>query len=208
MRADRVILRSILTTLLAIVVLLGIMLFILCVIFPSTMMQLTYNLGMNKSSVKYAARAYKRTDDVYYAAFATETSILLEDAEKIEKNGLLLIADDEFAKYCQMRNDEIAKDNETATEEEKISISYQQYVYGQVTMAQYSQGKKTEAISTAFASLGGAFEKGNAAALLYITASRAQDLDTIGVTKAKLEALRATQLSETDRAYLETLLSL
>ncbi len=208
MRADRVILRSILTTLIAVVALFGIMLFFLCVIFPSTMMEITYDLGMNKASVKYAARAYKRTDIVSYAAFATETSILLEDVEKIEEHGLLLIQDDEFAQYCQMRNEEIAKDNETATENEKISMSYQQYVYGQVTMAQYSQGKKTEAISTAFASLGGAFEKGNAAALLYITASRAKDADTLSVTKTKLEALRDADLTEADRAYLETLLSL
>ena len=157
MRTDKVILRSFLTTLLAIALLFGTMLLILCLIFPASMMEITYDLGSYKSSVKYANRAYKRTDDVYYAAFATETAILLEDSALIEENGLRLIADDTFLQYCVVRNEEIAQNNATATEEEKVSLTYEQYVYGQVTMAQYSQGKKTEAITTAFASLGGAW---------------------------------------------------
>ena len=123
MRADRVILRSVLTTLLAIIVLFGAMLLVLCLVFPSTMMELTYDLGMDGASVKYAARAYRRTDDVYYAAFATETSILMDDMEKIEENGLTLIQDDEFADYCKIRYDVMAMNNEA------VELSYEQYIY-------------------------------------------------------------------------------
>ncbi len=208
MRTDKVILRSFLTTLLAIALLFGTMLLILCFIFPASMMEITYDLGMNKASLKYAERAYKRTDDVYYAAFATETSILLEDASKIEENGLRLIADDTFIQYCVLRNEEIAKNNETAKEDERVSITYEQYVYGQVTMAQYSQGKKTESITTAFASLNGAFPKNNAAALLFLTAIEQTDTDVVSVMKIKLEEMRSTQLTEADASYLEKLLSL
>ena len=208
MRTDKVILRSFLTTLLAIALLFGVLLFILCFVFPASMMEITYDLGMNKATIKYAERAYNRTDDVYYVAFATETAILLEDNAKIEENGLKLIADDTFAQYCIVRNEEIAKKNETAKENERVSITYEQYVFGQVTMSQYAQGKKTEAITTACASLGGGFPKNNAVAILYLTAMKHVDAETSAVLKLKLEGLRSTELSEADASYLETLLSL
>ena len=48
MRTDRVILRSFLTTLLAIALLFGTMLLVLCFIFPASMMEITYDLGMNE----------------------------------------------------------------------------------------------------------------------------------------------------------------
>lgn len=207
MRTDKVIWRSILTTLLAIALLFGTLLFILCVIFPASMMEITYDLGMNKASVKYAERAYKRTDDVYYAAFATETSILLEDNAKIEENGLRLINDDTFLQYCTLRNEEIAKGNETAAENERVSITYEQYVYGQVTMAQYQQGKKADAIVTAFVSIEKGFPKNNAAALLYLTARKIEDEETATTINAKMQALRDTDLTDADRLYLEQILS-
>ncbi|MBE5745450.1 MAG: hypothetical protein E7355_04880 [Clostridiales bacterium] len=201
MRTDRVILRSIFTTLLAVIVLFGIMLLTLFALFPSTMAKITYDIGLNESSVKYAERAYKRSDDVFYAAFAFETSILTEDSATIEKNGLSLLADDEFAEYCKARNEEIAAND-------KVSITYQQYVYGQVTMAQYSQGKITEAISTACQSLNGAFPKNNAAAILYLTALKGADEDTVTALTLKMEQLQADDLSNEDRQYLQALLSL
>ena len=208
MRTDRVILRSFLTTLLAIALLFGTMLLILCFVFPASMMEITYDLGMNELSVKYAKRAYNRTDDVYYAAFATETAILLEDNAKIEECGLRLIADDTFVEYCVIRNEEIAKDNQGVAADKQVSISYEQYVYGQVTMAQYSQNKKTEALSTALASLNGAFPKNNAAALLFITASKQGDETVVSTLKTNLEGLRTANLSEADASYLEALLAL
>ncbi|MBQ7924497.1 MAG: hypothetical protein IJ329_04235 [Clostridia bacterium] len=206
---DKVILRTVLTTLLSIVMLFGVMLLALSLIFPGTMMQLTYDLGMTASSVKYASRAYKRTDDVYYVAFATETSIVLEDAEMIEEYGLDLIEDDEFTAYCQIRNDEIAAQNETAESGDKIELSYQQYVYGQVTMAQYSQGKKTEAVGTAFAGLHGTFPKNNAAAILFLTAVKMGDTDTVATVKAKiLEICNTLDTASEDYQYASDLLSI
>ena len=203
MRADRVILRSVLTTLLAIIVLFGAMLLVLCLVFPSTMMELTYDLGMDGASVKYAARAYRRTDDVYYAAFATETSILMDDVEKIEENGLTLIQDDEFADYCKIRNDEIALNNEA------VELSYEQYIYGQVTMAQYSQGKKTESVTTAFAGLNGAFPKNNAAALLLLTAKRVGDADTVTLVENRItEIVNTLDTESEDYQYAMKLLSI
>ncbi len=190
MRTDRVVLRTILTTLLAIAVLFGTMLLTLCLLFPSTMMQLTYDLGMEKSSVKYAVRAYKRSEDVYYAAFAFETSVQTGDIAAIEENGILLIKDDDFDKYCQQRNSEIAEGNEGADEAEKITLSYRQYVYGQVTMAQYAQGKKEYAIDTAFASLEGDFPQPNAVGVLFLTAIQDGDRETATAMAEKIERFK------------------
>jgi galactose-1-phosphate uridylyltransferase len=56
---------------------------LLCLAFPSTMMGLTYNLGMDKSSIYFAECAYSRSDDVYYIAYATEIAIEGESIDKI-----------------------------------------------------------------------------------------------------------------------------
>ena len=54
MSVDKVIIRTFLSTLAAIALLFGIMLLALVAFFPSTMMELTYNLGLDASSIRYA----------------------------------------------------------------------------------------------------------------------------------------------------------
>ena len=171
MRADKVILRTILTTFLSVVVLFGTMLLMLYLFFPGTLMGITYDLGMEESSMNNARRAYNRTDDVYYIATAFETATEVEDVERIEEYGQLLIKDNEFADYCELRNGKIDKN--------EISITYEQYVYGQVVMSQYSQGKKGLAIDTAFHCLEGEFVKNDPKAILYLTAIQVKDVETI-----------------------------
>ncbi|MBE7085277.1 MAG: hypothetical protein E7368_04400 [Clostridiales bacterium] len=171
MRADKVILRTILTTFLSVVVLFGTMLLMLYLFFPGTLMGITYDLGMEESSMNNARRAYNRTDDVYYIATAFETATEVEDVERIEEYGQLLIKDNEFADYCELRNGKIDKN--------EISITYEQYVYGQVVMSQYSQGKKGLAIDTAFHCLEGELVKNDPMAILYLTAIQVKDVETI-----------------------------
>ena len=207
MRTDRVILRSILTTLLSIIVMFGIMLGALCWLFPSAMTKITHDLGMDKASLRYATRTYKRTGDVTYAAFAFDSAISLKELVEIEENGLLFIADDEFLSYCKLLDKEIATNSETVKENQRITMPYEQYVYGQVTMAQYLQGKKADAIATALASIQNRFPRNNAAALLYITASKGGDTEIAVTLKTKMQELRVSELTEEDRAYLEDILS-
>ena len=75
MRIDRVIIRAALSTLAAIGVLFALLIAVMCLIFPQTMMQVTYDMGMDKLSVHFASVAYDRSGDAYYAAYATEVSI-------------------------------------------------------------------------------------------------------------------------------------
>lgn len=97
---DKVILKAVLSTLLAIVLLFGIMIAALVFVYPSTLMTLTYNIGMDGASAWFADRAYDQFDNVYYIAYATEVSIGTEDPEKINRYGSRFIADEGFDGYC------------------------------------------------------------------------------------------------------------
>ena len=198
MRVDKVIWRSILSTLLAIVILLTILSCLLCWVFPSTMMDLTYKLGMNGESVKYAMRAYNQTGSVAYVAFATETAIVADNDKNVEECGLKLIADDEFAVYCAKRNEKLDTSN----------ITYEQYVYGMVSTSQYRQGKKSQAQETAFVAVGNTFPKNNAVVGLLTTAIGVNDLVTVAEIKVQLQALQPNVTETADSAYLVEILQL
>ena len=196
---DKVVLRTALSTLAAILALFGVMLLLLCFLYPSTMMQLTYDLGMEQASMKYAERAYNRTDDVYYAAFGFETAIGENDDTNVEKFGLLMLAEDEeFFTYCESRNETL----------DTTKITYDQYAYGQLSVAQYRLNKKTEAVETAFSGLNGTFKRNNAVVALLLQALAAQDVDTIVFIRENMEDLQGTLGTDAEEAYLLDALSL
>ncbi len=190
MGVDKVILRAFLSTLIAIVTLLAFMIGTLCLAFPSTMMELTYDLGMEKSSIHFAERAYKWSDDVYYIAYATEVAIERESADKIVEDGDKFIADDGFSVYC----------------DEKGGI-YEQYIYGQVVLAKYEKGDKTSAVATAFEAVQDGFPKNNAVVALAVKALRAGDGET--VLRIHGEMLKMQDgVADTDKAYFSEILAL
>ena len=75
MGVDKVILRAFLSTLAAFAILLLFMFAALTLVYPQTMMELTYSMGMESSSIHFAEQSYKRSNDVYYIAYATEVAI-------------------------------------------------------------------------------------------------------------------------------------
>ncbi len=194
MRVDKVILRAALSTLAAIAALFAIMMLALCFIFPATMMHLTYELGMDSASIHYANRAYAYTSEVYYAAFATETAIGAENYASVETCGEAFIADDEFNAYCQKRNAEIASKG-----------GYEQYVYGQVCVAKYRLGEKTEAIEKAFALVGEAFPENNAIAAVLLSALSNGDSETANAVMEKMNEMDTSAFSDTDKEYYEAM---
>ncbi|MBQ9728900.1 MAG: hypothetical protein IJV85_04820 [Clostridia bacterium] len=198
MAVDKVILKAVCSTLISIVLLFAFLFGSLCLFFPSTMMRFTYDLGMDESSVKFATRAYKNSGEVYYIAYATEVSIGLGDADKIEKYGEKLLADEKFGAYCEMRNQSLPEDT---------TMTYEQYVYGQVCMALYEQGKKAEAVERAFELIGNTFPKNNAAAAVLLAALRAQDTETVELIKGKMLAI-GNGLQGEDKTYYDAILAL
>ena len=197
MRLDKVIVRAVLSTLSAIFVLFGCMLLALCFLYPSTMMNITYDLGMDKASVKYATRAYKHTEEVYYIAFATETAIGADLDEKIEECGLAFVKDSEFATYCAERDAKMG-----------LGEGYAQYVYAQVSLAQYRQGEKDEAINTAFSAIASnTFPKNNAVEGLALTALMGGDKAVADKIQEEMMNIESG-LSGEDKQNFDALLSL
>ena len=185
MHVDKIILRATLTTVAVVLMLCAFMTLALCFVFPSTMMQLTYDVGMNAASVKYAQRAYDYSGDVYYAAFATEVAILDGNTEQIAHCGNQFISDDEFQTYCDARN---------AEKPEFAQGKYEQYVYGQVYAAQYvmatTDAEKSLVINKAFLSLEtNTFPQGNAVATVVIAANKKQDGNTLCVIREKMKEM-------------------
>lgn len=197
MRVDKVIMRAALSTLTAIIVLFVAMILMLCFLFPWTMMQLTYDLGMDGASVRSAKRAYNMSGEVYYVAFATDVAIGCGDDEKIVECGKMLIADENFKLYCEEKTAQTAE----------LGGVYDQYVYGQVCLAQYRQGDKEGAIATAFSSLDGAFEKNNAVVALLVTALSTKDSDTVDEIQLKMNEMQS-QISQENSAYFQEMLTL
>ena len=195
---DKIVLRTILSTLLAILILIVSLVCLLCFAFPSTMMEMTYKLGMDGASIKYAMRSYGRFGSVEYVAFATETAIGADMDERVEECGLQFISDDNFAEYCARRNENL----------DTTKITYEQYVYGQVSVAQYRLDKKTDALDTAFDGVGYTFPQNNAVVGLLITAITAEDGATVADIKARMQDLQDNVTDTTQATYLAEAIAL
>ncbi len=185
MSVDKVILRAVLSTLAAIGALLIFMVSALCIAFPSTMMGITYSLGMEASSIHFAERAYKGSEDVYFLGYATEVAIEEDKTDKILSCGQQLIAHDEFAAFCEKKGDNAG--------------AYKRFIYGQVCVAKYRSNDKQGAVETAYDSLNGEFKSGNPLIAVMMAAITAQDKDTV---RAVLDKLALLSAQEEDQNYL------
>ena len=199
MSVDKVIIRSVLNTLAAVAALFVFMFSALIIFFPATMMEITYDMGMDKASISYAKREYKRTDEIYFIAHATQTAIGLGDEERIFSCGTAFIADDSFEEYCQKKNEKQSND---------VVCGYEQYIYGKVCVSEYALGKKAEAVERAFAFNKESFPAQNPAAAVLVKALIQSDVQTVELIKGKMEELQVESLSESDRAYYAEMLAL
>lgn len=198
MGVDKVILRAFLNTLAAIGILILFLFAALCTFYPSTMMKLTYDLGMESASIHFAERAYKDSDDIYYIAYATEVAIGEGKDGKIDTCGERFIEDDEFHAYCLEKDEELGG---------SVNGTYEQYVCGQVCIAKYCRGDKEEAVECAFEWKGESFQQNNAVVAVLITALQAGDSATAQMIKGKMEQIEAS-VSDTDKAYFDRTLGL
>lgn len=188
MSVEKIILRSFLSTLAAIVMLFVFMVGMLVAVYPETMMNVSYDMGMEKASVWFAERAYKRHDKVETIAFATTVAIEENMYGKIVVCGEKLIADEEFADYCKAKDEANAEKYGDQTVNgvliTDILGSYDQYVYAQITIAQYKNGDKDGAVTRAVELTEG-FSRNNAVACLLMEAD--SDGDTALVDRLLVE---------------------
>ena len=199
MRVDKVILKAFISTLSAIVLLFAFMFSVLALAFPSTMMQLSYDFGRDKTSIRYAQRAYDWFDDTYYMAYAMEVAIGSDNQEMIEKCGEIVVEDDAyFTQYCAEKQAGLPA---------SVTIQYKDYLYGKIAVAKYEQGKKEEAVNYAFDSLNGAFPMDNAVEAVFYAAMRNTDQETVALMKGKMEQ-QASNIAEGDKAEFDKVLAL
>lgn len=199
MSIDKVILKSILSTLAAIGILIVFLFTALVCFFPSMMMKFTYDMGMDASSIAYAKRQYKHTDEIYYIAYATDVAILTGDAKKINSCGELFIKDKDFDAYCEEKNEQRPTG---------ANSTYQQYIYSQVCVAKYSLGKTDSAVSRACELVGEAFPLNNPMAAVLVSALANDDFQTVEILEGKIEQLQVAALCEEDKAYCAEMLAL
>lgn len=188
MSIDKVIVRAALSTLAAIGLLLLFIVAGLWAFFPSTSMQITYDMGMESSCIHFAERAYKGSHEIYYIAYATEVAIEDDKAEKIIACGEKFIADENFEEYCDLKGG-----------------NYKQFIYGQVCVSKYDMGEKEESVALAVESLEGGFPEGNALVAVLLTALQAEDTATVGIIADKLVEI---QVQIGANAYLQKTLEL
>ena len=188
MELNKVITRSILTTLEAIGALVLFIIIGLCALFPSTSMEIAYDMGMEASCIHFAERAYKGSSDVYFIAYATEVAIEEDKTAKIISCGEKFIKDEKFETYCGLKGE-----------------NYEQFIYGRVCVSKYEKGKKEEAVTLACESLNGTFPQGNALVAVLFSALKANDGETVETIKTKLSGL---SVEGEDGEYLQQTLAL
>ena len=189
MSTDKIILKTILNTLLAILILIVFMFGMLTAFFPSTMMGITYGFGMDGASIYFAERSYNTSRDIYFISYATEVAIGSDDYAKIESCGERFIADSGFDAYCAARNQEIGD----------VRGTYEQYVYVNVCLAKYETVGGAKAAESAIAWTEG-FAPNNPMAAVLFTALERQDEATVSILRTEMEARQAT-LSAADTEY-------
>jgi hypothetical protein len=200
MRVDKIILRAVLSTVAAMLILFAFMILALTFLYPSTMMLISYDLGLENASINCAARAYGYSNEVYYIAYATEVAIGADNDEKIVLCGDKLLGDKNFETYCVERN---------AALPDGVKGDYEQYVYGQICTAKYRLGDKTGAVDLAFQSLEeNKFPENNAAAAVLLVAlgNEGKSGATVNAIKTKMNEM--TNTLQGDRTYFDGIFAL
>lgn len=188
MNPDKVILRAFLTTLASIGLLILFIAVGLCAVFPSTSMEIAYDMGMESSCIHFAERAYKGSKDVYFIAYATEVAIEEDKTDKIVSCGEKFINDEGFETYCGLKGG-----------------NYEQFICGKVCVSKYQTGDKEGAIALAFDSLHGAFPEGNALVAVLLASLRANDTATAEAIKTKLNMI---SVEGAEGEYLKKMLAM
>ena len=215
MSVDKVILKAFLSTLGAIAALFLVMLCALVAGFPETMMDITYDMGMETPCIWFAERSYKRHDDIEVIALATSVAISEDNHKKVVSCGEKMIADNEFATYCAQKDEATAASagDKTVTDVngEPILLKdligrYDQYVYGQICLSKYELGDADGAIARAITLTEG-FPRNNALAVLLISALERSDTATVETIKGKMNEMQS-EVPEGDQTYFGEILAL
>ena len=134
----KLVIKTMLVTLLSIVGLAVVFFLILSLTAPAAMARLTLDLGMYTQSAWFSSLQYADgKGDIENTELAMNCSSLAGDEEGVAEYGAAFIADERFPEYAAARE---------AEEAGKYSEVYTQFVYGRVGVAHYRIGQKAEGL--------------------------------------------------------------
>lgn len=195
MQVDKVVGKSILTTLAAIAALVAAAVLILVLLFPSTLMSVTYDLGMDGASVFFAKKAYDQSGEIGYVAFAVETSIGSDDDASIVECTELMFADSEFISYTTQKDVELnAKPD-----------SYRKFLYTNYALAKYDLGNRQAAVNFVKTIGGTAYSSDEPIVALFVYSLSKQDGESVRGLYSTVESLT---VSAEDSVRFQNLLAL
>ena len=201
MRLEKSICKAFLKTLAAAVMLLVLLISLLSLAFPQTMMEITYSLGMDKTSVRFALVSYRRSDRIDYLAEGADMALtagLYQQADEcLEK----LLADENFEGYCNKKNATLATTAQGTT--------YQDYYKRQLCLSKYFAGETTQAVDRAAELTRASFAVGNPMVALLSQARLDKQLGapTVRYLQAKMTSMKEGEAyqnySVADKAYFD-----
>ena len=198
MRVDKIILKAFLQTFAAVLLLLGVMFGVLSAAFPQTMMQMTYDMGMDRSSVNFSVYAYKMHDRVEYIAYGADTALAAGLYSKADECLEKLVSDDDFNEYCNERNKTIPEDTKT---------TYQAYYFRQLCLSKYFNGNGNGAVDRAVALMGDTFTVGNPLTAVLAEARLDDNLATMQYIKSVMDTLSGKSYSADDQENFDKVYS-
>jgi hypothetical protein len=183
MRWNALIRKTVVSTLIGVLVLLAFMIGVLTLFFPQTMMRITYKMGMDKASVGFALTAYDRFGAVDYVGFAADTALKANMHERAEMCLERLLDDEDYDDYCERKNDDRKGDG--------VYTIFQAFYPRQLCLAIYWQGEGNRAIDRAAEFLDSGFAEGNPFIMVANRAMRDKDagVQTLQYAYAKMDEL-------------------
>lgn len=189
---SKLIVKTALSTLAAILILILLSFGILSLGFPSTMARLCLRMNLKDAALQYAVAESDRSNKAADIAFSVECAIYAEKEEA------LIVCMGQL-EACEDRENFFA-------EKEAEDEGYRQYLYGQYAVALYRQGRSEEALSVAFDVSGylHSFPANNAVIALSVEAISAQDKELCGDI---LKKLASSGYRNEDMTYIMSMLS-
>lgn len=161
----KVVLKTALKTILAVLVVIIIGFTVLSLGFPKTMASFFEDGGSYSFAAGYASLSYSYSGDVADLARCVHDYIAADRDDKVSQFGDDLIKHENFSEYCK-------------SETERLGLDYKQYVCGKIAVSKYKTGDKQGAMKTvdgALTEVG--FPANNAFVQLLLTVKEKNDKD-------------------------------
>lgn len=180
---NKIILKTAIKTLVAVIIALILAFGIASLGFPQNMAGLCAKYGNYKFATSYASLRYTYTHSVGDLDVCARYSILSGHDGNIEKFCGRLVNDCGFEELCKKQTTE--------------KLNYRQYIYGNLSAAQYRRGEKDKAIATAKAAmLDNGFPAGNAFVYLTLAVQAKSDKETADKILVEIESFQHTETYE------------